>query len=289
MAESGKDGRGSRRPLLVAMKGHPGCGKTTVSRAIAKALHCPVVDKDDIRDCSMDLECPCVMSCTCESKTFNFTSHKLNTLSYVVMWRVTETQLELGLDVVVDCPLERPGLFDKAVALSEKFGATLVIVECYSGDNQIWKERLESRAELGMSDTQIVFTTRPSLGRDEHDFYHLESNDTPRSRVLTMDSSDLPQLAARKLGAETETRKTVLDVGFGGPTAPPSKRWHKPARWSDIEKILEKYAGCFKYDTGSTKKIMVDTTAVPSQEAVDAVLRWLEALDSTTELVTYYP
>jgi predicted kinase len=103
------------------------------------------------------------MSCTCESKQFNFTSHKLNTLSYVVMWRVTETQLELGLDVVVDCPLERPGLFDRAAALSDKHGATLVIVECYSGDKAIWKERLERRSELGMSDSQ-TFLTRPALG-----------------------------------------------------------------------------------------------------------------------------
>jgi len=160
------DGTGARRQrpqLLIAMKGHPGCGKTSVSRAIANVLHCPVVDKDDIRDCSMDLECPCVMSCTCESKQFNFTSHKLNTLSYVVMWRVTETQLELGLDVVVDSPLERPGLFDRAVSLRDKYNATLVIVECYSGDKRIWKERLERRAELGMSDSQ-TFLTRPSLG-----------------------------------------------------------------------------------------------------------------------------
>lgn len=155
--------QGRQRPRLIAMKGHPGCGKTTVSRGIATALHCPVVDKDDIRDCSMDLECPCVMACTCESKTFNFKSHKLNTLSYVVMWRVTQTQLALGLDVVVDCPLERPSLFDRAVALSEQYGATLVIVECYSGDKRIWKERLESRAELGMEESQ-TFTTRPSLG-----------------------------------------------------------------------------------------------------------------------------
>lgn len=163
LGQQQQQGQLRRHPLLIAMKGHPGCGKTTVSRGIATALHCPVVDKDDIRDCSMDLECPCVMACTCESKTFNFTSHKLNTLSYVVMWRVTQTQLELGLDVVVDCPLERPALFDRAVALSHQFGATLVIVECYSGNSQIWKERLESRAELGMDESQ-TFTTRPSLG-----------------------------------------------------------------------------------------------------------------------------
>lgn len=83
--------------------------------------------------------------------------------------------------------------------------------------------------------------------------------------------------------------QVVLDVGFGGPTAPPSKRWHKPAQWSDIEMILEKYAGCFQYDTGPTKKIMVDTTAMPTKDAADAVLRWLANLHQTAELVTYIP
>lgn len=81
----------------------------------------------------------------------------------------------------------------------------------------------------------------------------------------------------------------VLDVGLGGPTAPPSKRWHKPAQWSDIEKILVTYAGCFEYPTGSTKKIMVDTTAVPTADAVHAVLAWLGDLDSITTLVTHFP
>ena len=83
--------------------------------------------------------------------------------------------------------------------------------------------------------------------------------------------------------------QVVLDVGLGGPTAPPSKRWHKPAQWSDIEKILEKYVGCFEYNTGSTKKMMIDTTACPTQDAADAVLRWLANLEKTTELVTYFP
>lgn len=81
----------------------------------------------------------------------------------------------------------------------------------------------------------------------------------------------------------------VLDVGLGGPTAPPSKRWHKPAQWSDIQKILAAYAGCFEYNTGDTKKIMVDTTAVSTAAAVDAVLRWLANLESVPAVVTYFP
>lgn len=146
--------------LLIVMKGHPGCGKSTVSRALARALRCPVVDKDDVRDCTMELECPCVLACTCWSSSVvrsrssdgalhKFTSNKLNTLSYVVMWRVVETQLDLGIDVIVDCPLAREGLFQKAVALAHKFDYTLVVVECLPGDKEEWRSRLETRASLG--------------------------------------------------------------------------------------------------------------------------------------------
>jgi hypothetical protein len=35
--------------------------------------------------------------------------------------------------------------------------------------------------------------------------------------------------------------------------------------------------------------MMIDTTACPTQDAADAVLRWLANLEKTTELVTYFP
>ncbi|ONM51425.1 hypothetical protein ZEAMMB73_Zm00001d018831 [Zea mays] len=43
------------RPVVVAMKGHPGSGKSTAARAIATALCCPLLDKDDVRDCMLPL------------------------------------------------------------------------------------------------------------------------------------------------------------------------------------------------------------------------------------------
>lgn len=157
--EDGKDRKSSK--LLIMMKGHPGCGKSTVSRALARILRCPVVDKDDVRDCTVELECPCVMACTCSSSSEvrprpaadgvlrKITSNKLNELSYRVLWRVVETQLGLGIDVIVDCPLAREGLFQKAVALAHEFDYTLAVVECLPGDKEEWRTRLETRASLG--------------------------------------------------------------------------------------------------------------------------------------------
>ena len=41
--------------LLVLLKGHPGCGKSTLGRAVARHLRCPLVDKDDPRDAASAL------------------------------------------------------------------------------------------------------------------------------------------------------------------------------------------------------------------------------------------
>ena len=37
-------------PTLLALKGPPGSGKTTLARAISRQLRWPLIDKDDIRD-----------------------------------------------------------------------------------------------------------------------------------------------------------------------------------------------------------------------------------------------
>ena len=36
--------------LLVALKGMPGSGKSTLGRALSKQLGGPVIDKDDVKD-----------------------------------------------------------------------------------------------------------------------------------------------------------------------------------------------------------------------------------------------
>jgi predicted kinase len=41
-------------------------------------------------------------------------------MSYEVMFQFCQTQLSLGLTVVVDCPLARPELYRRAAALAEQ-------------------------------------------------------------------------------------------------------------------------------------------------------------------------
>ncbi|KAF8714126.1 hypothetical protein HU200_028133 [Digitaria exilis] len=111
------------------MKGIPGSGKSTAARAIAAALRCPLLDKDDVRDCTLGLEAVAA-------------SGMLNDLSYAVLWRVAERQVQLGLSVVIDSPLSRRAHLD---ALTRLPGALVVIVECHPDDKEEWRRRLEKR------------------------------------------------------------------------------------------------------------------------------------------------
>jgi len=36
--------------LLIAFKGPPGAGKSTIARALSKQLGWPLIDKDDVKD-----------------------------------------------------------------------------------------------------------------------------------------------------------------------------------------------------------------------------------------------
>ena len=119
----------SAPPVVVAMKGHPGSGKSTAARAIAAALRCPLLDKDDVRDCTLPLEAAAAPGV-------------LNELSYAVLWRVAEKQVHLGLSVVIDSPLSRRDHLD---ALTRIPGALVVVVECHPSDREEWRRRLEKR------------------------------------------------------------------------------------------------------------------------------------------------
>ncbi|KAL9664286.1 hypothetical protein QQ045_019685 [Rhodiola kirilowii] len=51
--------------------------------------------------------------------------------------------------------------------------------------------------------------------------------------------------------------------------------WHKPAKWAEIERLLDGYKGCYEYDVGSkVVKVVVDTTATFCvDDIVDFILR----------------
>ncbi|PIN09065.1 2',3'-cyclic-nucleotide 3'-phosphodiesterase [Handroanthus impetiginosus] len=139
------DRKGETKPILIAMKGHPGTGKSTLANAITKALKYPLIDKDHFRDCTYTIEQALMKACPSTATKL------LNDLSYEAMWRVISTQLELGLSVVVDSPLSRRAHLDRLLEMASQSGARVVIIECRPGDEAEWRRRLEERGAAGGS------------------------------------------------------------------------------------------------------------------------------------------
>ncbi|GKV35577.1 hypothetical protein SLEP1_g43825 [Rubroshorea leprosula] len=125
------------KPVMIAMKGHPGTGKSTLANSLASALKIPLIDKDDIRDCTLPLH-----------QSLPTASYSLlNDLSYHVIYQIASTQLRLGLSVVIDSPLSRPTHLHRLLQIASSAGAHLVIVECKPSDEAKWRERLERRGK----------------------------------------------------------------------------------------------------------------------------------------------
>jgi predicted kinase len=113
-------------PLLLALKGHPATGKSTLAEALARRLRWPLVDKDDIKDHTLNLP-------------------NGNVLAYQIMWQVVERQLRLGLSVIVDSPLSYGVGYHTALDLARRAGGRLLVVETRL-DDTTWRARLDARA-----------------------------------------------------------------------------------------------------------------------------------------------
>src|SRR5438034_10692562 len=113
-------------PLLVALKGYPGCGKSTVGAALSRELRWPIVDKDAIQ--------------------VVLDRHRVadEGAGYEVALQVARSQLAHGISVIVDSPFWRQ-TYDNAQTLADDIGARLVVVECRCEDEVQWRGRIEAR------------------------------------------------------------------------------------------------------------------------------------------------
>jgi len=114
---------------LILMRGYPGTGKSTIARAIAAALHAPLIDRDILRQKAVDI--------------FGNLPH-VGRFSYELMFALTEEQLGLGLSVVVDTPLTYRTTYEQAKELAQTFHAPMLVVHCQCSP-EVQKRRLEGR------------------------------------------------------------------------------------------------------------------------------------------------
>lgn len=120
----------SNKPLLIALKGHPGSGKSVVGRALGRHLRIPVIDKDDIKD---------VLDGLCDDP---------GGLAYTAMFNVARRQLLQGMSVICDSPLSEPVGYTAAASVAHDTLARLVVIECFCSSQEEWRRRIEARSAL---------------------------------------------------------------------------------------------------------------------------------------------
>lgn len=93
--------------MLLLLKGQPGSGKSHLGRALCRHLRWPLIDKDLARS-------------PCQPLVAGHLGIDWNQLSYDIMFSYCEAQLACGLSAVLDCPLARRSLYDRAAKLAAK-------------------------------------------------------------------------------------------------------------------------------------------------------------------------
>jgi predicted kinase len=113
---------------LLMLKGPVGIGKSTLSRALGRRLHWPIIDKDDYSDVLLR----------------HLKPH--GEAAYDYMFAAVRALLGQGFSVICDSPLRGHISYKKAEMLAREAHSRLYILECHLDDDTLWRERIESRA-----------------------------------------------------------------------------------------------------------------------------------------------
>lgn len=104
--------------VIIAMKGQPGTGKSTLAHSMAKIFKSPVININHLHLISINEDSS--FSAACE---------------------IASTQLGLDLKVIIDSPLSSRTHLDMLLNLSTSTAAPLVVVDCKPQDKYEWDIR----------------------------------------------------------------------------------------------------------------------------------------------------
>lgn len=114
---------------LIMFSGLQATGKSTLAYQLASELKYPLFSKDNFA-----------------SVLFNdklTDGHSLT--SYHLLLETARFQLELGISCILDAVFPRKGFRDATRAIAKKHDATLIVLHTYCSDDNIHRQRLETR------------------------------------------------------------------------------------------------------------------------------------------------
>jgi predicted kinase len=118
------------RPVLVVVGGLPATGKSTIATALALRTSTPYLRVDRIEQAIV---------------AWSALSHPLGPVGYAVAHVLAREQLELGLDVIVECVNPTALTRDAWVGTAGAAGGVLVEVEVICSNQDEHKRRAETR------------------------------------------------------------------------------------------------------------------------------------------------
>lgn len=125
------------RTRLVIFSGLPGTGKSTLADKLARELHWPLLRIDD------------VVGDVPENSGIDFWDSKVEILLDLV-----RTQLQLGLDVIVDSVFMNMDR-QHAQELAREHNARFLPIHVFVSDEKIWEERVTQR-HVGLNDKDVA-------------------------------------------------------------------------------------------------------------------------------------
>ncbi|KAL6983252.1 hypothetical protein U1Q18_016641 [Sarracenia purpurea var. burkii] len=162
-------------PVIVAMKGPPSSGRSTLAWLLATTFKNYLLIAQD--DCIIQLE---------EALAPSKNIERLNRLSFDIVRQIALTQLRLGHKVIIDGSLFLGSHLESLVQLSESIGARLVVVECKPQDKLVWQQRHLQRVE---DDGKVWY--KPSTWEELEAVLGLESYDDWSDHDVVPDFSKL--------------------------------------------------------------------------------------------------